>query len=190
MTPTTGPMAAVLDGLEDALANLGDEIEGYSVSENGGHVFDPKDTFIGDHLRLCDLRVLQQALARRAVGGGGEVRDAIKAVEARFTPEDRKVMADFLADAPAQAEIERLREEVSDLTHSERAAKRLANERGADLQDWQTRALAAEEQVKVLSEALERILDGGYVSSSIEEERADYLFALAALQQKEKPDVR
>lgn len=58
MTDTTGPMAADLDGLEEALANLGDEIEGYSTSENGGHVFDPKDTFIGDHLRLCDLHLV------------------------------------------------------------------------------------------------------------------------------------
>lgn len=66
----TTPQPNPTDDLEAALIKLADEIESYSPSENGGYVFNPADTWIGDHLRLCDLRAIQQHLSDLKAGAG------------------------------------------------------------------------------------------------------------------------
>lgn len=107
-------------------------------------------------------------------------------VEYLARPDDYEVRA-LTPLAPAQAEIERLKKALADAQNAD--AEATAHLRA--------RALAAEEQVRVLSEALAKAeetarLYAGYYPQGSDGRNTFLILAdhIAALQQKEKPDGR
>lgn len=151
MTPTTEPMAADLDGLEAknaALVQLGRELANDLLV---GHYA------MGDAIEM--IRALCDALGRRAVAGGGESAQA-EIARLQSLLDDRTQALNTAEGEVFSARQERdaaLRECSKWAREAGLAKGKLeASELAGVVDDWQARALSAEERVRVLSEALEK----------------------------------